>query len=158
MRKHGFTLIEVLIALAVLAIALAAAMKAASGSIDTAETFRKRTLAGWVAQNQLNEMNARGLFPDIGSQEGTAEQAGEHFTWHIETGASPNLSFRRIEIKVFANNDKPGDKQYALATLISYVANVPPNATLAAPTMTASGVVSTPVPVTPTPAPSSGGT
>ncbi|KAF0814300.1 Type II secretion system protein I [Andreprevotia sp. IGB-42] len=118
---RGFTLIEVLIALAVLAIALAAAIKATSGSVTTAESYRMHTLAGWVAQNRLNEMTARGDFPEIGRQEGSAEQAGHAFTWRVETSASPNLSFRRLEITVYDGNNS----QYALATLVSYLANAP---------------------------------
>ncbi|SMC25793.1 general secretion pathway protein I [Andreprevotia lacus DSM 23236] len=120
-RVRGFTLIEVLVALAVLAIALAAAMKATSSSVSTAEEFRQRTLAGWVAQNRLNEMTARADFPVIGRTEGKEEQAGHSFTWRIETSASPNLSFRRLEISVYDS----GNDQHALATLVSYLANAP---------------------------------
>jgi len=121
MRRNGFTLIEVLIALAVLAIALAAAMKATTASVSTAETLRMRTLAGWVAQNRLNDMTARGDFPSIGRMEGKAQEAGHDFVWHIDTGPSPNLSFRRVVITVY----DPSDTQYALSTLVSYLANAP---------------------------------
>ncbi|WP_148715301.1 type II secretion system minor pseudopilin GspI [Chitinolyticbacter meiyuanensis] len=120
MKVRGFTLVEVLVALAILAIALAAALRAASSSTEAAVTLRSRTLAGWVAQNQVNEMRARHFFPEIGRTEGKVEQGGEPFTWEMEVAASPNRSFRRVEIKVYADQDKG----YALATLVSYLARV----------------------------------
>lgn len=120
-RSAGFTLIEVLVALAVIAIAMGAAMKATLASTNNAIELKSRTAAGWVAQNRLNELAALGAWPDIGTSNGTESQAGMDFTWRVETGGSPNRSFRRIEIKVFTADDN----QHAAATLISYLAHVP---------------------------------
>ncbi|UXY14361.1 type II secretion system minor pseudopilin GspI [Chitiniphilus purpureus] len=118
--RRGFTLIEVLVALAILAVALAAALRATSASTDAALTLHTRMLAGWVAQNHLNELRARRLFPDVGRSEGSATQGGAHFTWQAEVSASPNRSFRRVEVKVYAG----GQTDYAAATLVSYLAQV----------------------------------
>jgi general secretion pathway protein I len=121
MRKwSGFTLIEVLVALAVIAIAMGAAMKATMASTNNAIELKTRTAAGWVAQNRLNELAATGAWPDIGTAEGTESQAGMDFSWRVETGGSPNRSFRRIEIKVFT----AGESQHAAATVVSYLAHV----------------------------------
>lgn len=119
-RLGGFTLIEVMVALAVVAIALTAALKATSFSTDSAIDFRTRMLAGWVAQNRLNEMTARHDFPETGQLSGAEDQAGEAFNWRIEVGASPNRSFRRVEISVYLQNDP----QHAAATLVSYLARI----------------------------------
>ncbi|QBC42166.1 type II secretion system protein GspI [Iodobacter fluviatilis] len=121
MRKRlGFTLIEVLVALAVIAIAMGAAMKATLASTNNAIELKSRTAAGWVAQNRLNELAALGAWPEIGSTEGKESQAGMDFVWRVETGGSPNRSFRRVEIKVFSSDDN----QHAVATLVSYLAHV----------------------------------
>ncbi|WP_169307336.1 type II secretion system minor pseudopilin GspI [Chitiniphilus eburneus] len=119
-RRRGFTLIEVLVALAILAIALAAALRATSASTEAAVTLRTKMLAGWVAQNHLNEIRARQMFPEVGQSEGKVEQGGQSFTWRAEVGASPNRSFRRIEIKVYLD----GQQDYAAATLVGYLARV----------------------------------
>lgn len=119
-NPRGFTLIEVMVALAVIAIALMAALKATSFSTDSAIDFRTRMLAGWVAQNQADLMTARRDFPDLGEQNGTAEEAGYNFKWHMEIGGSPNRSFHRVEIRVYAADDP----NHAAATLVSYVARV----------------------------------
>ncbi|WP_432721022.1 type II secretion system minor pseudopilin GspI [Jeongeupia wiesaeckerbachi] len=121
MTSRGFTLVEVLVALAVLAIAMAAALRAVSASTDTAGELATRTLAGWVAQNRLAEITARGDFPDPGRREGQVDMAGRSFVWQEEDGISPNRSFRRVEIKVYA----AGDTSHAFATLVGYLARTP---------------------------------
>ncbi|XZG71856.1 type II secretion system minor pseudopilin GspI [Chitinibacteraceae bacterium HSL-7] len=116
--RRGFTLIEVLVALAILAVALAAAMKAVSTSVATAERLEGATLAHWTAQNVINELRARDAFPETGVQQGEATQAGKPLQWVMTVSATPNRSFRRVEVKVYA----AGDRSYALATLVSYLA------------------------------------
>ncbi|MBM3114813.1 type II secretion system minor pseudopilin GspI [Jeongeupia naejangsanensis] len=121
MVDRGFTLVEVLVALAVLAIAMAAALRAVSASTDTAADLATRTLAGWVAQNRLAEIAARGEFPEPGRREGQSSMAGRDFVWQEEDGISPNRSFRRVEIRVYA----AGDTTHAFATLVGYLARTP---------------------------------
>ncbi|MBB5190384.1 general secretion pathway protein I [Silvimonas terrae] len=120
MRQRAFTLIEVMVALAVVAIALMAALKATSFATDSAMDFRTRMLAGWVAENRLAELTARRDFPETGQSSGNEDQAGETFIWRINVGPSPNRSFRRLEITVYEQKDQ----QHAAATLVSYLARV----------------------------------
>jgi len=97
---RGFTLIEVLVALAILAIALAAASRASAMMADSSAELRQRLLASWVAQNRLAELQARRAWPNAGTSEGEVEQAGLKLTWHETVSATPNQTFRRIEISV----------------------------------------------------------
>ena len=71
--QSGFTLVEVLVALAVLTIALAAVMRALSQNIDTSAALRDRTVAMWVAQNRLATHQVTRNFPALDTTEGDAE-------------------------------------------------------------------------------------
>ena len=77
----GFTLIEMLIALAILAIALAAVQRAVSGALDNAFALKQRLLASWVADNRLAELRAPRVLPPIGETKGEELQAGINFHW-----------------------------------------------------------------------------
>jgi general secretion pathway protein I len=100
-RLRGFTLLEALVALAVLAIGLSAAMRGIGMATQSTAELRQRQLAEWVAENRLAEIRALHLFPNPGADEGEADQAGEKFRWHIDVKPTPNATFRRVEIRVF---------------------------------------------------------
>lgn len=99
--RRGFTLIEILVALAILAVALAAAVRAAGMGTDTALDLKEHLLAGWVAQDRVAEYAARPLWPDIGTRQGNADQAGLRFVWRETVSGTPNPRFRRVEVQVF---------------------------------------------------------
>lgn len=115
--RKGFTLLEVLVALAVVAIALGAAVQLSASLIDTSYALRQRTLARWVAQNHLNLMLARNQFPAIGSRDGEEQMAGRTFRWREDVSNTPNQYYRRVELRVFDETDA----DFALASLIAYV-------------------------------------
>jgi general secretion pathway protein I len=99
----GFTLVEVLVALAVLTIALAAVMRALSQSIDTSAALRDRTLAMWVAQNRLTTHQVTRDFPALDTTEGDAEMAGRSWHWREQVTPAPGEpAMRQIHIEVRA--------------------------------------------------------
>ena len=120
-RRAGFTLIEVLVALAIIAIALMAALRAAGQGTSNVGELRSRLLAGWVAENLLAEHRARADWLPLGLQQGTGRQAGQDFTWREEIIATPNAAFRRVDVRVFA----AGDDSHSLAHLAGFIVNVP---------------------------------
>jgi general secretion pathway protein I len=96
----GFTLVEILVALAVVAVALAAGMRAVAQSADAATLLKQRTLALWVAQNRLASAQLEAPWPAVGGRNGQAAQAGAAFVWRESVSGTPNPAFRRIEIVV----------------------------------------------------------
>jgi general secretion pathway protein I len=115
----GFTLIEILVALAIVAVALAAGMRALAQSADGATTLKSRTLALWVAQNRLAVAQLAHPAPAQGTSAGDAAQAGRSFVWRETVTATPNPAFRKIDIVV----SEPGAPDYALARLVGYIAS-----------------------------------
>jgi len=118
MRKHGrgFTLIEVLVALAVLAIALAAVMRAVAQSADTAIALRDRTQAMWVAQDRLREHLLQRDWPSPDTRSGVSQFAGREWQWREQVLATPLKELRRIEIDITAVEGKE-----TLARLVGFL-------------------------------------
>jgi general secretion pathway protein I len=112
-QAAGFTLLEVLVALAVVAVALLAAIGTATQSTVSAEVLRTRLFATWEAENRLAELRARRAWPDLGVSEGIAEQAGVRLRWRETVDALPDSAFRRVEIAVRVDGGRGGEVRLA---------------------------------------------
>ena len=115
---RGFTLVEVLVSLAILAVALGAVVRSASIADDGTLELKERLLATWIAQNRIAEYSARTLWPDVGTRAGNAEQGGVAFAWRESVTATPNPLFRRVEVQVYG----PRTPERAVATLVGFSA------------------------------------
>lgn len=118
---NGFTLIEVLVALFILAITMAAVSRTASSSIHHVEILRTHVIADWVAQNRLSQHQARGDWPAPGIQTGDETQANQIYPWQEEIIATPNPTMRRIVVSVYA----PDDAQHKLREMTGYLVQYP---------------------------------
>jgi general secretion pathway protein I len=113
---RGFTLIEVLIALAVLAIALATVMRTIVQSIDLTSDLRDRAVALWVAQNRLVGHQLQHDWPSPDTTEGDVEMGTRRWHWREQVSSTPEEALRRIEIEVRA----PGSEE-RLARLVGFL-------------------------------------
>ena len=112
---RGFTLIEVMVALTVLAVAFSAGYRALGQSTSNVELLKRRALAQWVAQNQLALMQINRS--NVAASTGEARQADVDFVWRTTLTATPNATFRKAEI-VVADQAQP---DYQLARLTAYL-------------------------------------
>jgi len=106
-RLRGFTLIEVLVALAVVAVALAAGARAAGALTDNAERLQQVTLAQWCADNQLTNLRLARTLPGIGDADFSCEQLGRSFAGKLLTRPTPNPNMRRIDAVVSDDAGRP---------------------------------------------------
>ncbi len=110
-RRSGFSLVEVLVALAVVAIALVALLAAAARLTRDADHLRELTLADWVAANVLTESRLREPFPALGKSEGRMRMGPREYRWQRVVQNTPEPALRRIDVHVFAreagNDDAP---------------------------------------------------
>lgn len=96
----GFTLVEVLVALAVTAIALAAGLRATGALTDNAERLEQVLAAQWCADNELTAQRLSRAFPGVGDTEFGCEQIGRTFRGTLRVRPTPNPSFRRVDAVV----------------------------------------------------------
>lgn len=104
--KHarGFTLMEILVALAVVGIGLAALIGASARATHDAAALRDRTFAGWIAQNVLTEIRISPETLDTGTRNGDEMLGGERWEWTAEVTPAVVPQLRYIEIKVGREN------------------------------------------------------
>lgn len=99
-RQHGFTLLEILVALAVLALSMGAVIKAASDYTASQSHLRDRTIATWVARNVLAEQQIRREWPRVGEQKDTVDMAGREWQWLARTSQTDEAELRRLDVEI----------------------------------------------------------
>jgi|HubBroStandDraft_6_1064221.scaffolds.fasta_scaffold26596_4 general secretion pathway protein I len=98
--RGGFTLIEVLVALAIVAIGMAAVLGTLTSSADTVSYLRDKTFANWVALNQIAQLRLTGQAPAAGKSDGDSELAGRKWHWRQEVSATQVPGMLRIDVSV----------------------------------------------------------
>ncbi len=115
-RSRGFTLMEVMVALAILAIALAAIIKSTAENITNTAYLRDKTLAHWIAMNKLTELQVMDVW-QTGRADGKTDFAERTWGWRTEIKDTPNGTVRRVEVDVFHE----GEKNHPLATISGFL-------------------------------------
>ncbi len=103
-KQLGFLLVEVLIALAILAIPLAAITRVVGQAIDTTAALRDRSIAMWVAQDRLTMHRIERDWPALKTTNGTSEMAGRSWRWQEKVISTPIVQLRRVEIEIRDKN------------------------------------------------------
>ena len=100
-RHAGFTLLEVLVALAVLALALGTLIKVGADNANNAAYLRDKTFAHWIAMNRIAELRLEEQWPATGTRRGDSEMGGREWHWEAEISDTSDKAIRRVEVAVF---------------------------------------------------------
>jgi len=117
-KQLGFTLIEVIVALAIIAIGLAAAVKTVSSTTLNTTYLRDKSFSYWVAQNQLAEIESLNIPPPLGTSDGDEVLAGITWYWSRKVEKTEDPDTNRIELSVRKDRDKRSQTYATLTTLI----------------------------------------
>lgn len=118
MRQAGFTLVELLVAVAVIAIALGAVVQAGVSQSRNATHLAERTYTLWVAENVVARLRAERAWPETGSATGSEVMAGTEWPWRTVTTPAADADLRRVLVEVY----RPGTSSQPLTTLAAYFA------------------------------------
>jgi general secretion pathway protein I len=119
-RWHGFTLVEVLIAMTIAAVALMAAIRATASLAVNSADLRARTLAQWSAENRLAQIRIAREWPNPGRRQFDCSQASVALMCREDVIQTPNPLFRRVEVSVFDQ-----DGTFRLARLVGFSTRLP---------------------------------
>ena len=103
--QTAFTLVEVLVAMFVVALGMGALMAALTASANATAHLREKSFAEWVALNRLSEVRLKGVVPATGKSDGEVEFAGTTWRWQQEITDPKIAGILRIDISVSAATD-----------------------------------------------------
>ena len=143
---RGFTLLEVLIALAIVAMSVGALLGTVTSSASNVIYLKDKTLAEWVALNRLTELRIDKNMPDLGKRKGNSVLGGMRWEWEEEVVELPVKGLLRIDVHAHATGEAVDDSRpVEKPTTQKLTPSSPSGASLdkAAWTTTVTGVVST---------------
>jgi general secretion pathway protein I len=94
-------LLEVLIAMTILAVAAGGLLAASGNSLRQMQALEKRSLGGWIAENQMTELRAARAWPELGVKDAAVSMAGRE--WHVRVSVTqtPAADMRQYVVEVF---------------------------------------------------------
>lgn len=117
-RIKGFTLLEIMVALVILAVGMSALVKAAGSNAANATYLKHKTFAQWVAINKVNEIRILHQWPETGTKTGREFYAEVEWFWKVKTMGTQDKDIRRIEVSVQQEEERDADP---LVTVTAFI-------------------------------------
>ena len=99
-RQAGFTLIEVMVALSIVALSLTAIAASMNQMIDAANTMRERTYASWIAQNKIAELRLANVEAEVSTTSGEVDFGNATWEWSADISETGIEGFVRVDVSV----------------------------------------------------------
>ena len=116
-KQRAFTLIEVMVALVILALAMTAVSRGMGQFAQAAYFMETKTLASWIAANKITEYSLATSWPQLGDQEGEVEFASQNWRWRAVVEETQVENLRRVEVTV-SLVDEPERELHKLSGLV----------------------------------------
>jgi len=120
-RAAGFTLVEVMVALTIVAFSLTAIAASMNQMIDAANTMRERTYASWIAQNKIAELRLASDTPEVSSTSGEVDYANAQWSWRAVVSETGIESFYRVDVTV-----SHAGSEYIIRTVTGFIGDPVP--------------------------------
>ena len=115
--QRAFTLIEIMVALAIITLALGAIIENTTASNRNFQYLRDKTVAGWVAMNQITLVRATREWPAPSNKSGRVDMLNKEWLWRMKVSNTDDPNMRRLDVTVFSEQDE----STPLATMTGFV-------------------------------------
>lgn len=122
-RQHGFTLIEIIIALVVISVALGAVIATTGNSVKHGAHIKEKTIALWLAQNTIAEVNIKQQWLSAGTQSSDEKMAGKQWLIKRMVSQTPDINIKKMDVAVFS--DQAAENK--VLTLTTYIVKTQEN-------------------------------
>jgi len=129
-ESRGFTLIEVVVALAILGIGMLAVFKTIGDTVHNVDELRDRSFAEWIADNRITEVRISGEMPSVEETAGEVEFAGRQWHWLTKVSQTQVQGLRRIDVSVRRDDDPENSSIVTLSGFVGATATAAPQTSL----------------------------
>ena len=115
--NRGFTLLEVLVALTIIALSLGALISTTGSQANSAGYLKQKTIAHWIAMNEITQLQIENAFPGKGDTDGSSVMAGKEWYWTRTIKETEDEDSRQVEFRIYRDEDR----EYGLTRLVGYL-------------------------------------
>lgn len=116
-RCRGFTLLEVLVALTIIALSLGALISTSGSQASSAGYLKQKTIAHWVAMNEITRLQIEKTWPGKGDTRGSTRMAGTEWYWTRTINETEDENSMQVELRIYLDEDR----ESSLTRLIGYI-------------------------------------